>query len=199
MNSAKQAVVSNIWNIFVLIPYAWRNNIAPVFWRKSVVVSLTLTNLLQLYSFTWLSRCIGFFCHSYINKIIHKYTESHPFFYFPNEQYSNSTTKNQTKHKLLPIPVIDDQQANGSNKQGLTPSPSSTLQSSNTNVDSANGLKFLTVPGQNTQSSFSSGKKNTKRCRNKKKPLVVVHVILFCFDFTGARVCQVLFANLFDF
>lgn len=50
--------------------------------------------------------------------------------------------------------MSDDQQANGSNKQGLTPSPTSA------NADNTSGMKFLMVPGQNAQmGSFSSGKK----------------------------------------
>lgn len=52
--------------------------------------------------------------------------------------------------------MIDEQQ--NSNKQGLTPSPSSAFSSSNAN-DSTNGMKFLMIPGQNAQmGSFSSGK-----------------------------------------
>lgn len=47
--------------------------------------------------------------------------------------------------------MVDDQQ-HGTNKQGLTPSPS------NTNADSTNGMKLLMVPGQAQMSSFSLGK-----------------------------------------
>lgn len=58
--------------------------------------------------------------------------------------------------------MVDDQHAIGSNKQGLTPSPSSTLPSSNTNTDNTNGLKFLMVPGQNAQmSNCTSGKRKS--------------------------------------
>lgn len=56
--------------------------------------------------------------------------------------------------------MSDDQQT----KQGLTPSPSLSTANSfkaNTNADSTNGMKFLMVPGQNTQTnSISSGKLN---------------------------------------
>lgn len=74
--------------------------------------------------------------------------------------------------------MIDDQHANGSHKQGLTPSPSSTLPSSNTNVDSTNGLKFLMVPGQNAQmSSLTSGKKT----QQKQEIVFVVHAVFVFF------------------
>lgn len=87
-----------------------------------------------------------------------------------NEQYSIQPHTQKTP-TIVSILVIDDQQANGSNKPGLTPSPSSTLQSSNTNVDSTNGLKFLMVPGQNAHmSGFSSGKKKYTTKTEKKQP-----------------------------
>lgn len=70
---------------------------------------------------------------------------------------SNKTVAFKWKYYLkLIILVIDEQQ--NSNKQGLTPSPSSAFSSSNVN-DSTIGMKFLMVPGQNAQTgSFSSGK-----------------------------------------
>lgn len=58
---------------------------------------------------------------------------------------------------------MSDDQQNAAQKQGLTPSPSGAFSTANpfkSSVDSTNGMKFLTIPGQNTQmSNISPGKR----------------------------------------
>lgn len=73
---------------------------------------------------------------------------------------------------------MSDDQQNAAQKQGLTPSPSGAFSTANslkanTSAESTNGMRFLTVPGQNTQLSNSSlGKKKKRKTKNL---LEIVH------------------------
>lgn len=68
------------------------------------------------------------------------------------------------------IVLVSDDQQNAAQKQGLTPSPSGAFSTVNTikanaSADSTNGMRFLTVPGQNSQmSTISPGKTEIVYC-----------------------------------